>query len=217
MALKKKRVPSFSIYAVLDRQSVTLRPLTAIASDCLKAGIKIIQLRDKTEDSARFYRDAVALKKLIGTKALYIINDRIDIAKLSNADGVHLGQYDIPVAAARKILGPKAIVGKSCHSLAQALSAEKEGVDYISIGPVFSTPTKPDYKPVGIGLLEKVRTHVTLPVVAIGGITKDNIHLVRATNTHLIAVVRAIGKAKDTVKAVKELSEGVSYGVSRQT
>lgn len=196
---------SSSIYVILDRQAARVKSLPAIAGGCLKAGVKIIQLRDKTEDSAGFYHAAIALKKMIRRKALFIVNDRLDIAKLSGADGVHLGQYDIPVAAARKTLGPQAIIGKSCHSLAQALSAEKEGVDYISIGPVFRTPTKPAYKPVGIALLKEARMRVRLPVVAIGGINKDNITRIRETGVKSIAVVRAICKAKNVLKAIRVL------------
>lgn len=205
MLLKRKHIPSSSIYAVVDREACAGKPLSLIARDCLRAGVKIIQLRDKTENINRFYHEALLARKIIGNKALFIINDRVDIAKLARADGLHLGQYDMPVAAARKILGPQAIIGKSCHSLAQALDAQKEGVDYISLGPIFSTPTKPNYKAVGLKLLQKVQKRLSIPIVAIGGINKDTIASVRETKVRLAAVVRAVCKAKNIVQAVKEL------------
>lgn len=129
----------------------------------------------------------------------------MDIAKLVNADGLHIGQDDLPVEAVRGLLGPGKIIGKSCHSLAQAAAAENEKVDYISVGPIFSTPTKPDYQAVGLELLKNVLSRVSLAVIAIGGIDKNNIGLVRGTGAKNIAVVRAICEAGDVEKAITDL------------
>lgn len=203
--MRKIPIPGYGIYAVIDRYSCAKRPLVKIAEDCLSCGIKIIQLRDKSEDSAGFYKNALLIRRLVKDKALFIINDRADIARLVKADGVHLGQYDIPVEAARKILGPAAIIGKSCHSLKQSFQAEKEGADYISIGPIFRTPAKPEYRPCGLKVLKKTCQQIKIPVVAIGGINADNIKLVRNSGAKLIAVVRAICKAKDIGKAIAKL------------
>lgn len=190
---------------MIDRSVCSLRPLSAIVRECLKAKVKLIQLRDKTQDTAGFYKNALLIRRLVKDKALYIINDRLDIAQSAQADGVHLGQDDLPVKAARAILGPQRIIGKSCHSLKQAIQAEREGVDYISIGPIFKTPTKPGYRPVGLKVLKETCQRLKLPIVAIGGINTDNIKLVRNAGARLIAVVRAICKAKDIGKAIAKL------------
>lgn len=171
----------------------------------MKAKVKLIQLRDKTQDTAGFYKNALLIRRLVKDKALYIINDRLDIAQSAQADGVHLGQDDLPVKAARAILGPQRIIGKSCHSLKQAIQAEREGVDYISIGPIFKTPTKPGYRPAGLKVLKETCRRLKLPIVAIGGINTDNIKLVRNAGARLIAVVRAICKVRNTAKAIAAL------------
>lgn len=203
--MRKIPIPNCGIYAIIDHSACANRPLVEIIQACLSCGIKIIQLRDKSEDSAGFYKNALLIRRLVKDKALFIINDRADIARLIKADGLHLGQYDIPVEAARKILGPAAIIGKSCHSLKQAFQAEKEGADYISIGPIFRTPTKPEYRPCGIEVLKKTCQQIKIPVVAIGGINADNIKLVRNSGAKLIAVVRAICKADNIRKAIGRL------------
>lgn len=131
----------------------------------------------------------------------------MDIAKLVNADGLHIGQDDLPVEAVRGMLGPGKIIGKSCHSLKQALMAEKEKADYISVGPIFSTPTKPLYRAVGLRLLKKVLSSVSLPVTAIGGIDKNNIGLVKEAGARNFAVVRAICEAVDVEKSVADLRD----------
>lgn len=203
--MKKKQRLSFGIYAIIDYQSCGLRDPAKIVKECLSAGVKIIQLRDKTEGIDAFYENALLIRRITEKKALFIINDRADIARLSGADGLHLGQNDLPIKAARALLGPRAIIGKSCHSLKQALNAEKEGADYVSIGPIFKTPTKPGYRAVGLGLLRQARRRLKAPIVAIGGINKDNIALINKANVKTAAVVRAVCKAKNIRKIVKEL------------
>ena len=204
--MKKKLIPGSGLYAVIDREVCANRPPAEIAKDCVSAGVKIIQLRDKTEDVGSFYNDALLIRRITKKKALFIINDRADIAKLVGADGLHIGQADLPLSAARALLGPHKILGLSCHSLKEALSAQREGVDYISIGPIFKTPTKAQYRPVGLRLLGESRRRVKIPIVAIGGINKNNIEHVRKVNINMIAVVRAICKARNIKKAVALLS-----------
>ena len=211
--MKKIQIAKLGIYAVIDTSTLLSinragrgrKSLINIAESCVRAGVKIIQLRDKTEDVRGFYRNAILIREITKGKALFIINDRLDIAKLVNADGLHIGQDDLPVEAVRGLLGPGKIIGKSCHSLAQAAAAEKEKVDYISVGPIFSTPTKPDYPAVGLQLLKNVLSRVSLPVTAIGGIDKNNIGLVRGAGAKNIAVVRAICEAGDIEKAITDL------------
>lgn len=205
--MKKRRRLSFGLYAIIDRQASGLGRISQIAKDCVSAKVRIIQLRDKAEDADSFYKNALLIRRITRNKALFIINDRADIAKLSRADGLHLGQDDLPIRAARRILGPHKIIGISCHSLRQAIQAEKEGADYISIGPIFKTPTKPAYCPVGLKLLQEASRRIKIPIVAIGGINKDNIKLIRKTNVSIIAAVRAICKARNIRKMIGELDK----------
>lgn len=198
-------MPDCYLYGIIDRD-IRVNSLERIARGCLRSGIGIIQYRDKSRDIRGFYRNARLLKKIVADKALFIINDRADIARLVDADGLHLGQDDLPIEAARRIIGGGKIIGKSCHSLKQAILAQKEGAGYISIGPIFATPTKPDYPAVGLGLLKSALEKVKIPITAIGGIDKTNIGLVKDSGAGIIAVVRAICQAKDIPKAVKELN-----------
>ncbi len=204
-SLKKKLLPDYSIYAVIDVSACGKRRIERIVKDCLAAKVEIIQLRDKSSDSAGFLRIALILKRIIGKKALFIINDRADIAELCASDGLHSGQSDIPIDAARRLLGQGKIIGKSCHNLKQALSAYREGADYIGFGPIFKTPTKPEYKAAGIKLLTRVCSLLTIPVVAIGGIDESNANLLKKTRVKTIAVVRAICKTQNITDAVNRL------------
>lgn len=208
--MKRKQILDSNFYVVLDRGSCGRKSLSKVAQECVKAGVKIIQLRDKTDNVNLFYRNALLIRKITKNKCLFIINDRADIAKLAQADGLHLGQDDLPIEAARKILGPNKIIGKSTHSLKQAILAYKEGADYISIGPIFKTPTKPKYKPVGLKVLRSVEKRIRVPIVAIGGIDKNNIGEVRKAGAKIAAVVRAICNSGNIRKAVLELNASFS-------
>lgn len=137
-------------------------------------------------------------------KTLFIVNDYIDIAMLVGADGVHLGQDDIPIAEARRLAPPGFIIGISTHSLQQAVEAEKQGADYIGSGPLFATPTKENYIPIGLETLEKVLKTVRLPVVAIGGINLQNLAQVRAAGAKNVAMVRAF--QENTEQVVQEVN-----------
>ena len=146
------------------------------------------------------------IKKLLkGKNVLFIVDDRVDLACCLNADGVHLGQDDIRVDQARKILGKKKIIGFSTHSISQLRSAVKKDVDYISIGPIFSTPTKPDYKAVGLDLIKSAVSLTKIPLVVIGGINEKNIKEIVEAGVQRVAVVRAILSSQDPFMAAKNL------------
>ena len=137
----------------------------------------------------------------------FIVNDSIDIALLAGADGVHLGQDDIPIIEARKITPPGFLIGISTHSLEQALEAERLGADYIGSGPVFATPTKEDYVPIGPETVKRVLQSVHIPVVAIGGLNMDNLPELRAVGAKNFAMVRAFQvKTEETVKRINRNS-----------
>jgi len=162
-----------------------------LAREACRGGARIIQYRDKEAHSARrldIARQIRAVTREHGT--LFVVNDQIDIAMLSEADGVHLGQEDIAIAEARSLLPPGMIIGISCSSLAQVLAAECHGADYLGIGAVFATPTKAEYSVVGLELLRRIATEVSIPLVAIGGINLDNMAEVKAAGVRNVAMVR---------------------------
>ena len=154
-------------------------------------GIKIIQLRYKVNNKETILETAKQLRELTKEKGvILIINDHIDIAKEVDADGVHLGQDDTPIEEARNLLNNK-IIGISCHSLKQAIKAEKDGADYIGIGPIFKTQTK-DYQEIGSNIITNVKNSIKIPFIAIGGIDKDNIDEVLNAGATRVAIISAL-------------------------
>jgi len=169
----------------------------------LEAGVKWVQYRDKERSRRKIYEESLKLRSI--TKnfgALFIINDHPDIALAVKADGVHLGQDDLPLLEARKIMGKEKIIGISTHSAEQAINAGKDGADYIGFGPVFRTLTKDAGSPKGIEMLRKIKNLVGIPVVAIGGINLDNIRSVLEAGTDAVAVASAIltGDIENNIK-----------------
>jgi thiamine-phosphate pyrophosphorylase len=161
----------------------------------LKAGVRWIQYRDKTKSRLGIYRLARRLRELTWDfGACFIVNDHVDIAASVDADGVHLGQDDLPLKEARKILGKDKVIGISTHSLSEAIKAEAEGADYIGFGPVFPTKTKDAGDPKGVQMLCKVRNKVNIPIIAIGGINLDNVDSVLASGADAVAAASAILK-----------------------
>jgi thiamine-phosphate pyrophosphorylase len=185
---------------------------------CLRGGVDIIQLRAKSLDdeqlrsAGRRFGDVCA-----APGALFILNDRPQLVDAVGADGVHVGQDDMSVSAARSHVGPDRIVGLSTHSPAQISAAAAAGVDYIGVGPVYATPTKPGRQPVGHALVEYAAAHAPMPFFAIGGIDASNASEVRAAGAARIAVVRALTGAGDPESAARELrgaldSSGARFG-----
>jgi thiamine-phosphate pyrophosphorylase len=164
-----------------------------ITLKALKAGARWIQYRDKERSRREVYGEAVGLREITNKfNAVFIVNDHPDIAFAVNADGVHLGQDDLPAKEARKIMGTGSIIGVSTHSLKQAMDAEKDGADYIGFGPVFHTATKDAGRPKGLDSLRDIKKRVNLPVVAIGGINLENINAVLKAGADAVAVASAI-------------------------
>lgn len=190
------------LYLITDTKIAGLSHIQ-IARRAIAAGISVIQLREKNMSKKDFYREALSVRKLtLQHKTRLIVNDYIDIALAVNADGIHIGQEDMPLEEARKIMGKGKIVGVSTHSLKEALRAEDGGADYIGFGPLFLSGTKDAGHPKGIKALQHVRRYVRIPVVAIGGITWDNIHNVLKAGADAAAVVSGIlsGDIKNNVK-----------------
>jgi len=180
-----------------------------VAESACEAGATIIQYRDKAASQSEKLTKAKLIRKITrNTETLFIVNDDIDIALISGADGVHLGQDDISVEEARKIVPGNFIIGKSTHSLEQALAAEKDGADYIGIGPVFKTPTKEDYIPIGVETVKKVIHNVKIPFVCIGGLNYDNIQGLLTLGAINFAMVREF--ASDTKNSVKRINNMIA-------
>ena len=190
--MKKLFINERALYLITDRMISGTGHLE-IAVHAISAGMRTIQLRGKGMSKRELYNDAVSLRELtLKQRATFIINDYVDIALAVNADGVHLGQEDMPIKEARKILGKNKIIGISTHSLKQADDAQREGADYIGFGPVFKTTTKKTGPIKGIRALREIKRHMKIPVVAIGGITLKNIPDVLRTGVGAVAVASAI-------------------------
>lgn len=205
------------LYLVTDSTLSLGRPIEDVVAAAVKGGVTVVQLREKTASTLDFYNLAMRLKKaLAGTGVPLIINDRIDIALAVDADGVHIGQSDMPYAVARKLLGPNKIIGLSCDNYVQLLVANTLDVDYVAV-QAFETSTKLDAKhPVGIDGVLRSRSLTKHPLVAIGGIHLDNAAEVYAKGADGIAVVSEIMSAEDPTKASRDLLREIESGIVRQ-
>lgn len=198
------------LYAVTDSAWSENTTLEKQVEEAILGGVTFVQLREKNLDKAEFFELSKKIKKITDKyKIPYVINDNVDIAVEIDADGVHIGQDDANLITTRKRLGENKIIGVSVQNLEQALLAEKNGADYIGVGAIFTTSTKLDAKSVSIETLKEICATVSIPVVAIGGINKNNIELLKGTGVSGVAVVSAIFAAKDIKTTTKNLVEVV--------
>jgi len=194
------------LYAVTDRSWLNGETLAQQVEKALKGGATIIQLREKNLSYDEFLQSATEIKKITEKYNVpLIINDNVEIALKADADGVHLGQGDMSAAEARKILGKDKIIGVSARTCEQAKAAEASGADYLGVGAVFSTSTKTDAKPLEHEMLKKICDTVSIPIVAIGGISQDNILQLMGTHISGVAVVSALFAQDDITNAAREL------------
>lgn len=201
------RFASVRLY-VLITESVCKRPWLEAAEQALQGGADCLQLREKSLDGAELLARARKLVDLCRAhRALCIINDRADVALLSRADGVHVGQADLPCREARKIVGVDGIVGVSTHELPQARQAQLDGADYIGVGPVFRSPTKPREFVAGLDYAREASRAVSIPTVGIAGITPDNVRDVIATGVRAIAVTACVVASDDVRAAARQLKD----------
>ena len=196
---------NYSLYLVTDRNLLKNTNLPKAVEEAILGGVTLIQLREKSASTREFYKLALEVKKVTSHyKVPLIINDRLDIAQAVDADGVHLGQSDMPLTMARKILGKGKIIGISAGTVEEAVEAEKNGADYLGIGSVFFTKTKKDIDtPIGIEGLRKMYSSVNIPAVAIGGIDEHNFRDVLSTGVDGISVISAI-LGKDDIKSAAQ-------------
>ena len=207
MKCEKKWMP---LYAVTDRTWLGERTLREAVEEALRGGATCVQLREKTLDRENFLREAVELKDLCRSFHVpLIINDDVEIALRSGADGVHIGQHDAAAKEVRQRIGSDLLLGVSARTLEQALQAERDGADYLGVGAVFSTGTKLDAQAADHKTVAEICRTVNIPVVAIGGIKRENIPLLSGTGIDGVAVVSAIFAARDIQAAARALRETV--------
>lgn len=191
----------FKLYAITGEQFHPNRPLVEVMEEAIRGGADFIQLRDKNSSKKEVYEKALQLRELTKKYDVpFVINDYVDVALAVDADGVHLGQDDLPLQVARKILGPNKIIGISTHRIEEAREAQQNGADYIGVGPIFPTKSKVDVvDPVTTKYIEEVVKEITIPFVAIGGIKLHNVdQVLRAGATRICAISEIVGSENVT-------------------
>ncbi len=212
MATPVLSIPLQGLYLILDPSVAAGRSLTDILKEAAEAGAQLFQYRDKQASMRDAYRQALALKQAaVDCGAILIVNDRCDLAQAVDADGVHLGQDDLPVIDARRLLGPGKLIGLSTHNPDQVAAAASQGPDYLGFGPIFATTTKRDHEPVvGLEGLRKVRALTDVPIFAIGGISPETVKQVRESGADGVAIVSAVLTAPNIGEAVREFVKHLS-------
>jgi thiamine-phosphate pyrophosphorylase len=192
-------------YYLITDSKLSKKGTLSDVENALKAGCKIIQYREKNKSTKDMIKEAEKIKKKCGGKAIFLVNDRVDIALAVDSDGIHIGQDDIPYGIARRILGNEKIIGLTVHNLEEAAKAEKIGADYIGLSPIFDTGTKNNAGTAcGIEMIKKVRKEVNLPIVAIGGINKENVKNVIKTGADSVVAISAVLCSDDVYKEVSD-------------
>lgn len=201
---------TWGLYVLIDPELTAGREPLAVAEAAIRGGARILQLRDKSHDKGDLLPLASALKDLChANKVMFIINDDADMARAVDADGLHVGQSDLPVEKARLVLEPHQILGRSNHSVEEALESERLGVDQIAVGAIYPTASKEKTHGAGLEALRQVRAAVHLPIVAIGGINADNVQPVIEAGADAVAVISAVSLAADPEQASRTLVERI--------
>ncbi|MGM0365056.1 MAG: thiamine phosphate synthase [Actinomycetota bacterium] len=199
-----------SLYLVTDEKIGLGRPHTYLSQQALEGGVRAVQLRDKQKSSRELYDIGLRLRKITKKfNALFIVNDRLDIALATEADGVHLGKDDLPISVARSIAGKNFIIGASVSTVAEAVQAQREGASYLSAQSIFKTTSKDDVGVVGLNTLRKISGQSRIPVIAIGGINTENVEQVIGAGAAGVAVISAIVAKKDVKSASLKLKEKI--------
>ncbi|MEZ5324245.1 MAG: thiamine phosphate synthase [Verrucomicrobiales bacterium] len=201
-----KSIDQCHLYGILDAGYTSPADFSRVARLMVGSdGVDILQLRAKgasTEDVARWAREVHAITSDAGVPL--VINDHPEVAASVSAEIIHVGQDDLPLAVVRKLVPDGTLIGKSTHSVAQALAAAEEGADYIGFGPLFATPTKPDYTPIGINDIQTVHQQLSIPIFCIGGIKKENLPSVLSAGARRVVIVSGILQAKDIPAYVRD-------------
>ena len=199
---------NYGLYLVTDRDALKGKDLIRTLEEAIAGGVTVVQLREKNATSLEFYQIATQVKALTAKHGIpLIINDRLDIALAVDADGVHVGQSDLPASVVRKIMGAHKLVGVSTANLEEALKAQAEGADYIGVGALFPTNTKTDTRWVTLEQLEDIKKALNIPIVGIGGIQEKNVGAVREAGIDGVAVASAILAADSVKEAAAKLKK----------
>ncbi len=206
------KVYPLGLYVILDEEVLASRgdsiDIVEIARRAVLGGADILQLRAKSLPDRQILKIGRAINNLAQkNETLFLLNDRAELARIIGSDGVHLGQEDLPVKDARKILGKNKIIGLSTHSVFQAQEAARQGADYLAIGPIFATTTKPKLTPLTAKIIPKIRDKVKIPFVVVGGINLTNLSQVLASGAESVAVCSAIITAQDVLSTTKEFRQ----------
>jgi len=197
------------LYLILDQQYIR-GDIISTAMEAIEGGVDVIQYREKNLPKRKMIEIGKEICRIAKDKGvIFIVNDDPAVALAVDADGVHLGQEDVPVHIARKILGPEKIIGLSTHNIEEALEAEKAGADYIGFGPIFHSKTKMVAPPVGVEGIKRVRELVSLPIIAIGGIERDKVQEIIRAGASGVAVISAILSAPSVREAVRGFKEEI--------
>ncbi len=201
----------FSLYLISDRSQTAGRPLVEVIRDALAGGVRAVQLREKDLPAGRLFELAAELRQLTSARgARLLINDRLDVALAVDADGVHLGIAGLPVRAARRLLGGQKLIAYSAHALDEALQAQADGADFVTFGPVYQTPSKAAYgAPVGLDALQAACRALTIPVFALGGVTKTSVPELMTAGVRGIALISAIIAAPDPQQTAASMLQSI--------
>jgi thiamine-phosphate pyrophosphorylase len=207
----QNRTIDYSLYLVTDRKLSLGRSLLEVIKPAVDGGVTVVQLREKEVDSREFYREALEIKEYLDDRDIpLIINDRLDIALAIDAAGVHLGQEDLPIGVARKILGPGKIIGASVFTPDEALQAEAMGADYLGLSPIFVTATKPELmNQIGVEGIGPIRRVTRLPLIGIGSMNEANAFSVIRAGLDGVAVVSAICSKPDACAAAEKIMQEI--------
>lgn len=196
------------LYLVSDRSWLQDSTLAKDVEKAIKGGVTFVQIREKNLDEEAFIQEAKTLKSLCHEAGIpFVVNDDVRVARAVDADGIHVGQHDMPACEVRALLGEDKIVGVSAQSVEAAIKAERDGADYLGVGAVFSTNTKKDADDVSFETLQAITAAVTIPVIAIGGITYENMQELKGSGINGVALVSAIMASEDITKSTKRLRE----------
>ncbi len=194
---------------VTDRFAYRRLPLRELISQAVEGGVNMVQVREKDLPGGDLLRMSTEIKEAVAGRALLIINERVDVALAVEADGVHLGESALPIPVVRRLVGDRMLVGASVHTVDGAVQAEAEGADYLIVGTIFSTSSKPEARPRGVGIIRQVRERVRVPIIAIGGINPGNAGECIAAGADGVAVISWIIGSSDPHKAAAELRDAV--------
>lgn len=195
------------LYVIMDGQALRGRSETEVARQAIQGGARVIQLRDKTRPKGELLPIAQELRVVCAeSDALFIVNDHLDLALAADADGLHIGREDLPLAAARRLLPGDKVVGSSAATLAEALQAREQGADYIAVGSIYPSPSKSGTRHAGLDILRQVSNEVSVPVVAVGGINEHNIADVMRAGADAVAVISAVLGSDDVKEASRRLT-----------